>query len=474
MKKAKKLYILLGILAVICLLTFLVSRQEEKKEKIKNSDEVILKIDSDDVTELSWETEKGNLAFHKEDSWVYDEDEKFPVNEKNIEKLLKTFEKFEVSFIIEDVDDYAQYGLDDPLCNIQVKAKDKTYKIEVGDYSKMDEERYVSIGDGNVYLVKDDPLETFSLELKDMIEDDEIPDLSETKAIQYEGKENYQIVYEKDSQRTYCKDDVYFKKDGNELLPLDTLNVKAYLDAVTNLNFGQYMTYNATEEELAQYGLDQPDLTMTMQYEVTEDEKDEDAKVESKEFVLHISQDPKEKNKKTSDDEEEEITAYARVGNSKIIYKIAGEDYETLMKAGYNELRHQEVFTGDMESIKSVDISLDGNAYTLNTKKEDEKTVWYYNDQKIEGEDFENALSGLEISKFTNEKPELKEEISLTIHLDHKTYPEVTIEIYRYDGKNCLAVLDGEPLALLDREHVVELTEAVNAIVLNEENIKNE
>lgn len=468
MKKAKKIYILLGILALICLLTFLVSRQEEKKEKIKNSDEVVLKIDSDEVTELSWETEKGSFAFHKEDSWVYDEDEEFPVNEKNIEKLLKTFENFGVSFVIEDVEDYAQYGLDDPLCNIQIKAKDKTYKIEVGDYSKMDEERYVSVGDGNVYLVEDDPLEKFSLELKDMIKDDEIPDLSETKAIQYEGKEKYQIVYEKDSPKTYCKDDVYFKKDGNELLPLDTLNVKAYLDAVTNLNFGQYMTYNATEEELEQYGLDQPDLTMTMEYEVREDEEDKTEKVESKEFVLHISQDPKEKNEKKSEDEEGEITAYARVGNSKIIYKISGEDYETLMKAGYNDLRHQEVFTADMESIKSVDISLDGNAYTLNTKKEDEETIWYYNDQKIEGEDFESALSGLEISKFTDKKPEQKEEISLTVHLDNKIYPEVTIEIYCYDGENCLAVLDGEPLALLNRSYVVELIESVNAIVLNE------
>lgn len=31
MKRAKKLYILLGILAAVCLLTFIVSRQEEKK-----------------------------------------------------------------------------------------------------------------------------------------------------------------------------------------------------------------------------------------------------------------------------------------------------------------------------------------------------------------------------------------------------------------------------------------------------------
>ena len=416
MKRAKKLYILLGILAAVCLLTFIVSRQEEKKEKIKNSDKVILNIDSDDVTSLSWENEKGKLAFHKEDSWVYDEDESFPVNEKKVKKLLKTFQEFGVSFVIEDVKDYGQYGLDDPLCTIDIKTKDKSYEIKLGDYSKMDSERYVSIGDGNVYLVKEDPLESFNLELKDMIKNDTIPDLSETKAIQYEGEENYQIVYEEDSQQTYCKDDVYFMKDGSELLPLDTLNVKAYLDTVTNLNFGQYMTYHATDEELAKYGLDQPDLTMTMEYEVKNNDKE---KVEAKEFVLHISRDP-------------------------------------------------EVFTANIEDIKSIDISLEGNDYTLTAKKENDETVWYYNDKKVEADKFETALSGLNVSKFTDKEPSQKEEIGLTIHLDNKTYPEVTVELYRYNGSSCLAVLDGKPLALLDRSHVVDLIEAVNAIVLNE------
>lgn len=465
MKRAKKLYILLGILAAVCLLTFIVSRQEEKKEKIKNSDKVILNIDSDDVTSLSWENEKGKLAFHKEDSWVYDEDESFPVNEKKVKKLLKTFQEFGVSFVIEDVKDYGQYGLDDPLCTIDIKTKDKSYEIKLGDYSKMDSERYVSIGDGNVYLVKEDPLESFNLELKDMIKNDTIPDLSETKAIQYEGEENYQIVYEEDSQQTYCKDDVYFMKDGSELLPLDTLNVKAYLDTVTNLNFGQYMTYHATDEELAKYGLDQPDLTMTMEYEVKNDDKE---KVEAKEFVLHISRDPEEKKAAQSDSDEEEITAYARIGNSKIVYKISGEDYKALMKADYNDLRHQEVFTANIEDIKSIDISLEGNDYTLTAKKENDETVWYYNDKKVEADKFETALSGLNVSKFTDKEPSQKEEIGLTIHLDNKTYPEVTVELYRYNGSSCLAVLDGKPLALLDRSHVVDLIEAVNAIVLNE------
>lgn len=131
-------------------------------------------------------------------------------------------------------------------------------------------------------------------------------------------------------------------------------------------------------------------------------------------------------------------------------------------------MRHQEVFTANIEDIKSIDISLEGNDYTLTAKKENDETVWYYNDKKVEADKFETALSGLNVSKFTDKEPSQKEEIGLTIHLDNKTYPEVTVELYRYNGSSCLAVLDGKPLALLDRSHVVDLIEAVNAIVLNE------
>ena len=41
------------------------------------------------------------------------------------------------------------------------------------------------------------------------------------------------------------------------------------------------------------------------------------------------------------------------------------------------------------------------------------------------------------------------------------------IEFYRYDGNDCLAVVDGEAVSLVERSYVVDLVEAVNAIVLN-------
>ena len=116
MKRAKRIYILLGILAVICVVTFFVVKHEEKQENIRNSGEVVLEVDVDSVESISWENESESLAFHKEDGWIYDDDTAFPVNEEKINELIEQFEQFSAAFIIEEVTDYSQYGLDDPVC----------------------------------------------------------------------------------------------------------------------------------------------------------------------------------------------------------------------------------------------------------------------------------------------------------------------------------------------------------------------
>ena len=41
------------------------------------------------------------------------------------------------------------------------------------------------------------------------------------------------------------------------------------------------------------------------------------------------------------------------------------------------------------------------------------------------------------------------------------------IQLYRWDGTCCLAVVDGEPVSLVPRTQAVDLMEAVRAIVLN-------
>ena len=463
MNRSKKLYILLGILAVACVATFAVMQMEERKEQIRETGEIILELPSESVQSLSWDYNETSLAFHKDGVWLYDEDENFPVSEEKINELLEQFQAFGAAFIIEDVEDFGQYGLDDPVCTIKLSTGSQTYEIKLGDYSKMDSQRYVTIGDGNVYLVKHDPLDEFNATIRNLIDHDEVPDLDQATGISFSGSENYSITYEEESADTYRGEDVYFTRQNGKNLPLDTDRVRDYLDYMGYLNLTDYVTYNATEEELSACGLDAPELTVAVNYTVEEDgQKRSDA------FVLHVSRDPEEKKaSEEQEDEEEEITAYARVGDSKIVYHISSAGYKHLMAASYNDLRHLEVLPANFEDIRQVDISLEGDSCTLTSEQDGKERVWSYQGEELEIDSFKNALNALTAEEFTAEKPSGKEEISLTVSLDREDAGEIQIKLYRYDGEHCLAAVDGESVCLVKRAAVVDLIEAVHSIVLD-------
>lgn len=460
MKRSDRLMVLAGVLCAACAVTFGVVRTNEHKEKIKNSDEVILTIPADTVTALSWETGKDQLSFHKEETWTYDEDAAFPVDEEKIGELLGIFEKFGVSFVIEDVEDYGQYGLDDPEAVIRLEAGEEQHEILLGDFSAMDSERYVSIGDGNAYLVKEDPLDPFSIGLSGVIKNDQVPAMDRVERIRFSGPEDYEVFYEKDSDATYSPGDVYFTSGGEKTLPLDTSRVTAYLNTIMGLGLSDYASYNVTEEELSGYGLDAPQLVVETEYTT----ENEDGKEESGTFTLSVSRDPKEK------EEDDPVTAYARVGESPIIYRLSYGDYEELMKMTRSDLRHQEVLPADRYDITGLTAVLDGETYQLESRGTDADRKWTYEGEETDTAALLDALQALEADRFTEETPGGKEEIRMTVSLDNENYPEVAVVLYRYDGEYCLAEVDGEPVALIPRSQMVDLTEAVRAIVLSAEN----
>ena len=486
MKRAKKLYILLGVLVAVCAITFGVSRYQTRQEEIKNSGEVILEVPTDSVESLSWDVGDRSFSFHKETTegdtdsesiWIYDEDDVFPVDKTKINNLLSCFESLTAAFVIENPEDLGQYGLTDPSCTINFSDGETSYTVLLGDYSPMDSQRYVSIGDGNVYLVSEDPMEEFDVELSKMLDDDDIPYLEEegtTTSIRFSGEINYEIAYEADSDNTYRADDVYFTEQNGRQVPLDSTRVSDYLHEVSFVFPDEYVTYKATDEDLAACGLDNPQLVIEADYNT----EDEDGNTGSNSFTMSISRDPDELAKAQSSDAEttsedeadtetEEITAYMRIGDSKIIYRLSGEDYETLMAAGYNDLRHTEVLPADFADIAQIDISLEGTDYTITSEGDAEERTYFYEDEELDIADFQSAMQTLTADSFTDEQPTEKEEIHLTLHLDLEGEPSAEIGLYRYDGSYCLAVVDGTPMCLVQRSYVVDLIEAVNAIVLS-------
>lgn len=469
MRKATKLYALLGVLLVVCIAAFAISRYEEKKEQIKNSGEVILEIPTESVTALSWTNESGKFSFTKDETWVYDDDNAFPVDEEKINDLLEQFTSFAAAFSIDDVEDYAQYGLDEPICTIHITAGEESYTVELGDFSKMDEQRYVSIGDGKVYLVSHDPLDEFDSVLRDMILDDTIPEFDTAEQIEFSGNENYTIIRDEDG-KSICADDIYFT-DGQ---PLDTDNVDTVLSAIQSLSLTNYVSYNVTDEELTTFGLDDPELTVKMEYST----RDDDENVEdSGTLLLRISRNPEEvaayeEAVEKDEDDLPDVTCYVRVGQSQIVYEISQSVYDQLTAVSYDTLRHQNLFTADFDTVTSIDVALSGENYTFtynppeDKDDEDAEGTWTYNGEEFDVYDLKTALRAISASSFTEEVPTGQKEISLTVHLDNEDFPTFTLTLYRLDGTNCIAAVDGKAVALVSRSQTVDLIEAVNELTL--------
>ena len=468
-KRSKKLLILGGALCAACLVTLILLGIEQKQEDIRTSGEVILEIPSENVTAVSWTSDqKPSLSLHRESGhWIYDDDEAFPVNDAKIQDMLEQFESLAAAFIIEKPESLSAYGLDDPVAEIKITTDDDvTYAIELGAFSTMDEQRYISIGDGNVYLLEHDPFLDFDVFLSDLILHDQIPHFDQIQTLEIQGPELLSVTYAEEGGPSLREADHYFTRHQGQEVPLDTGLVEGFLQDLSWVTLQDFVTYHVTDAELADYGLDKPQLTVTVTYMDDED-------VEQI-FSMEISRDPAEiEAAKESDEEEdeEEITAYARLDDSPIIYQISGEDYHALMACTYNDLRHHEVLPAAYDSIAQLDVELDGAAYTFLLNSSDEEQL-LYRETEFDETDIRNALTAMMAQEFTDVSASGKTEISMTLTLNDDAATRVSIALDRYDGTRCLAMVDGRPFALVDRGQVVDLMEAVHAIVLDTQTVE--
>lgn len=474
MQRNKKLLIMLGVLVFVSVVTFGVSKYETHKENIKNSGEVILSIDTDKVTALSWEKGSKSFSLHKDEYWIYDADEEFPVNDEKIKDMLGIFEDFTADFTIENVEDTDQYGFDNPEGKISITAGDRTYTITLGDYSRMDSKRYVSVGDGNIYLAQSDPMNEFDVILSNLIKHDEIPEYTKINDFSFAGAENYSVIREpEENGKSYCKDDIYYVKGDAENKSLDTDKVENYFRTLDNIYLTDYATYKATDTDLETYGLKLPTLSVKVDYTYEEDKNNE--KSDSFTFSIGLTSEGQDAVKKAdeADDEEEKIElledvkAYLRINSSKIIYEIKYDDYTELLKASYNDLRHSQILPIDFDDATKITFTVEGNEYIFEAEEKDDEIIWQYNGNEIDISDVRSAISGLRADSFTENAEGQKEEIRFTCYLNNETYPKAEVVLYRYDGKTCVAALNGKTIAFVLREDAVDLIEAVNKFALD-------
>lgn len=475
MKRGKKLLILTLTLVIVAgaALAALKFIPDEEAEEVESK--TIFSLDSDSVTNLAWTYGGETMSFDcSGGSWVCSDDADFPLDVSFINAMVSALSEVTNSKTIEGVEDPAEYGLDEPECSISVTAADETTTIDIGDATSLDGLRYVSLGDGNVYLVSSDLLTNFSYGLYDLVSKESIPDMSELVSFTVEGANGELVIeYLEDSGLAYTDRYVYFAAADGGYTALDTTLTEDLISLVTGLTWGNCVDYKAETKTLMDYGLDSPAVTVTVDYiettEVETNETDEDGepvyetREEEKSFTLEIG-------------DYADSGCYARIAGSGMVYIIDSSVCDSLLYADAQELLPEDIILLDWDKTSGFDITLDGETYAvsmaLEESEDEDGTESYEYVFTLDGVDvdFNDVLSSLESLESTGSAegvtPSLGEEISFVFHRSTETFAEVELVIYKYDSASCIAVLNGESARFVSRDAVVEIVEAVNAIVL--------
>lgn len=372
---------------------------------------------------------------------------------------------------IESPEDLSEYGLDEPVLTITAKA-DRDIVINVGN-SNMDGQKYITIGDGNVYLVSSTILSTFSYGLYDIVKMETVPSMADMNNLSITRNiGTLDIMYADDTDWAYSAEYVWFLTEGEKHTALDTELTNDLTNLVTGLSWSDCVEYNASAEKLTEYGFDNPAAVVTVDYSedvnVATDETDEDGNViyetaeEDRTFVLEIGN--------TVDS-----YAYARISGSNMIYTIPSSTAEAFMYTTRDELLPDEILCMDWDLVDTVDITLDGESYhvekQINEETDDEgnvtqETVYVLNGEEIDIMGiFDGMTSLVSTGSVAGAVEESAMEIGFVFNRSTESFAQVELIFYQHDSTSCLVSLNGETRLLIARSDVASLIEDISAVI---------
>lgn len=465
--RGKKLVLLLGILLVLMAVTILVMELVPDESAQEETAVTIFTLDMDQVTTLSWTYEGEEISLERdgENNWTYPADDTFPLDQTYPDAMVQTLSEIQADRIIEDPEDLSEYGLADPVCAITVQAGESR-ELAIGDETSLGGQRYLSLGDGNVYLVDAGLLDDFALGLYDIVAKESIPSMTDISAFQIQtGSTTLAIDYRDEDGLAYSDQYHWFWNQDGTLTALDTSLTSSLLGTITGLSWNSCVAYAATQDQLSQWGLDEPAVTVTVSYvessQVETNETDEDGQP-----IYETQETPKTFTLELGDYDGD--TCYARLAGSSMVYQVDGTVRDTLAAAKGNDLLPQDVLLMDWTEVTGVDITLDGTTYTLEKTVQEETDedgnttetyLYQLNGQTADIADALDSIQELSVVGSDAGAQGSKEELSLTFHRDTDYYPTVTLTFYAYDSSSCLESLNGETRLLVDRDGVLELVE---------------
>jgi hypothetical protein len=289
-KKTVQMLLSLAVLAVLGG-TYVVVRQfaaaEEASEAEQDSEEEettnVLSIDTDQVQSLKFMIEKKEVTFTKEDDvWVKEDEKEFPVNQDTLDSAVSAVSSVDAQYVLEDVEDLAEYDLDSPVNTITITDTDGQETVVRVGMKNDSSQYYVSKDDdrNTVYLISGSAITPFMKDLYNYAEEGSFPEIDSSLINQVKVEKTdseYELAMNEEDGYWYIQgneEDTQFEQEKSDTSKGDDLTSE-----ISSLSYDSFVDYNNTDDSA--YGFDNPYAVITVEYqEEVLAEEDEDTDVE--------------------------------------------------------------------------------------------------------------------------------------------------------------------------------------------------
>ncbi|MDY4970071.1 MAG: DUF4340 domain-containing protein [Lachnospiraceae bacterium] len=533
-KQRRLLLILLVLLLALCVGYFFLLRYNKEQEN-SDTEETDASIsiypedfDSSAISSISYQYDGTALEFSLQsdgETWQYDDNKDFPLNQSSLSGMNSQLQSLTASRKIKDnLDDLADYGLDQPSNAVTAKDSDGTEcTIYFGNTNDSAGVTYVyTDADQNIYTIDSGVADYFSHPLLDMIVEDELP-LPDSTAVYKNmtierGKSTLTFQYKEngDTDLDYLKRCAWFGDIDGDRFAMDDTAVSELTDALDSLSTSGCAAYDISVDEMSVYGLDDPTAVITVNYtqtetveaETTEDETSEN---ESSEISgTKDSNDDAESETETEEATEEETETqtvkvpykltlkigkavgdyyYVTWNDLSQVYLMSASSLESFLNCDKSTLAYMEPFHFTVNDLEEMTITCDGRTYQYQIKQtteevestdedgnttteEQEVTKYTLNGDEIDSGDFTNVLGTIQDTAAEKLYPEDAEDnsssapsgsdsVTIQVKFSRSERSEVTLVLTPYDSSYYALYVDGTPAYLMNKMDIAGFIKAL-------------
>lgn len=321
-KQGRGLLLAVLVLALLLVIYFVMDRKQKDDESRAETEETELEapvsVTAEELAKVTVKKQDMTMTFErKDDSWTYKEDTEFPLDEAALDTKINRLAGLSVRRVLENPEDLAEYGLDEPSLEITVEKTDNTsFTLYIGDQNNSTKDYYMKVDDGSdVYTIESGIPSAFNMDPYDVSKSEAFP------VLETAGIRNIQVEKEDETTEFYTDDTglVWTLKasDGTDN-KVDSTALSELTAAVGVLSYNSFVDYKG--EDLTKYGLDAPEAVITVVTEETESKIE--AQAETAKEDLESDSEPETNEKESLESESEsEAESMAESKEPKVIQR---------------------------------------------------------------------------------------------------------------------------------------------------------